>query len=137
MTVSFFLLVAASLIFRLLGAQAEGQFQARLRGLLPRKVLSGHFPALLRDYPAQLPLFRSRVLPLKAQRVALDSLCCVTLLAGLWIFPPAPFSGDDLDLLRRIGTGIVCAAFLIDATAFFRMARAAACAAEEARPEEG
>jgi len=124
-SVSFFLLLAASVIFRVLAVAAERRFQARLRALLPRSVTERHLPVLLREFRDRLPLFRARALPAHFGSLAFNTLSCATFLAGLWLRPPGFLSGSDLAFLRYTGLAVVLAAFLADAVAFCRVALAA------------
>jgi len=124
MTVSFFFLVGASLIFRALSMLAEKAYDARLRSLLPRKFLSPKLADLVREHPERLPVFRQEALPLQARALAFNTLACGTFLSGLWIFPPGFLSPFDLGLLRFVGLAVVLVAFGADVAAFSRMTRA-------------
>jgi hypothetical protein len=122
MTLSFFLLLFASVIFSYLGTQAKRAFHMRVCALLPRNVMRDHVKILFAEYPGRLPEFRAQALPVRAGRLALDALSCATLLVGLWAMPPAFLRGFDLALLRFCGLGLVLLAFAMDTAAFCKMA---------------
>lgn len=122
MTLSFFLLLLASVVFSYLGTQAKRTFHARVRALLPRNVMQNHLQVLFAEFPGRLAEFRSQALPVRAGRLALDALSCITLLVGLWVFPPQFLRGFDLSFLRFSGLGLVVVAWAVDTTAFCKMA---------------
>ncbi len=122
---SFFLLVAASVILWYLALQSKAAFDARVRARLPRTVLKAHLTVVFRQFPDQLPAFRTQALPLQARHLALNAFACATFLGGLWWCPPAFLAGADLSILRYSGLTVVAAAFLVDVLLFCRMAYAA------------
>lgn len=128
MTVSFFLFMAAALIFRVLAVQAGNTYHARVRALLPRNVMQSHVSVLFREFPRLVPAFRAKALPVHAGQIAFNTLSCATLLAALWIFPPQFLAGFDLTLLRLSGAVVVSGAFIMDAIGFCRITRAARAA---------
>ncbi len=125
--VAFFLWVGAAGVFRWLGADAERRFQTRLRGLLPRHVLSGHLAALLGEHREQLPAFRSTALPLRARRLCYDALGCGIFLAALWVVPPPFLAGRELHFLRAVGVAVVAVGLVADGGALLRIRRATLC----------
>jgi len=123
MTVSFFLLVLASILFRILGLRAGRAFEGRLKALLPRSVMHSHFATLLGEFPDRLPAFRGSALPMQAQALFFNSAACATFLGGLWAFPPEFLGAFDLALLRYSGLFIVLGAFVVDVAAFIKAER--------------
>lgn len=125
MSPSFLLLIGASAIFRWLAAQAASAFDARLRRLLPPNAARRGIASRLRQAPHRIPEFRTRALPVRALAIAMDLLCCATLLTALWVFPPSFLAGSELAAIQYGGAFVVLAAALVDGIAFAWMAIAA------------
>jgi len=120
MSVNFFMLLAAALIFRYLAMLARGRFLDRFDRLLGRPAAGRRVETLLRQYPERAEDFRARVLPYMALRTTLDALACFTFVAAVFFFPPSGFGERDLALLQRGSAMIVFVALLMDAAAFCR-----------------
>lgn len=114
MTVNFFMLLAGALIFRYLAIRTRATLAERLARLFGRAVSPRAAVALLRQSPEHGPVFRTRLLPLSALELLLDTLACAAFLAAIIVFPPTKFGPTDLLLLQRGSVGVVLVALLID-----------------------
>ena len=121
MTPPFLFLLAAAGIFRLLSADAKRAFDARLAGLLPRKVMQEHMRALLQEYRDRLSEFRRRVAPYSALHVVFNAAACGCFASALWFFPPSGMAHWDLVFVRYGSLVVTPVAFLADAVMFARM----------------
>jgi hypothetical protein len=120
MSVNFFMLLFAALIFRYLGMRARATFVDRFARLLGCAVSGRRVAALLRQHPKQADGFCAHVLPFAGLRLGLDALACATFVASVFFFPPAIFGERDLTLLQYGSAMIVLIALLVDAAAFCR-----------------
>ena len=118
MGASFFLLFAASVIFRCLAAQTARIYESRARKLLPRNVSGNVTRLLLVQYRHRLPEYRARVLPIWASRIGLDALCCGALLLSFWWNPLTFLAVSEQNFLKHSGFGIVGLAASVEALAF-------------------
>lgn len=121
MSFSFLLLITASAIFRWLAARAGAAFDARLRRVLAPNATRRGIAFCLRQAPHRVPEFRVRALPMRALALAMDLLCCVTLLTALWVFPPSFLAGSELAAMQYSGAFVVVAAALVDGAGFARL----------------
>ena len=131
------------LLLRCLAAHVKSAFVDRLRLLLRGSGESGGVRILFSHYPHRIPEFRARALPMSAGRIGLDALCCGSLLAALWAFPPSFLAGCELAILQYVGLLVVILAALADALSFMQMAAGARKAwrarpsADRAEPPQG
>lgn len=132
MSLSFILLVLASVILRHLSAEAKRAFAYRLRALLPRDVLCDHLQILLKQHRNRMPEFRTRALPMHAAHLALDAFSCATLLTALWLFPPSVLAGFELAVFKYAGLAVVLLALTVELVLLCRLA----CAAWISTPPE-
>ena len=122
MPVSLLLIIAASAIFRYLAAQSENAFRRFVRTLAGCQGTACWNVLLESRFHDRLPEFRRRGLPLHAKGIALDALCCVTLVSGFWICPPTFLAGTELWALRHLSTFVVIVATVCDLFLLARMA---------------
>lgn len=120
MSVNFFMLLFAALLFRYLGMRARATFVARFARLLGCAVSERGVETLLRQHPRQAGGFRTRVLPFAGLNLGLDALACATFVVSVFFFPPAIFGARDLSLLQYGSAVIVFIALVVDASAFCR-----------------
>ena len=120
MSVNFFMLLVAALIFGVLARNARSISLARLARIYGAQGTFRRLDALVRKNPGQSELFRARVLPWVGFQLCFDVASCATFITAVFVFPPAKFGPTDLALLQNGSVVIVLTALVIDLLSFIR-----------------